>query len=372
MTIAIAIAERQDLLLPLVEGIRDTSQWRQFMVNLLAQTNARRGVLFIALASAPADTEPLMLPIVAPRAAQEAPIDIDALTRLKLHPQGALRPGRVYAVDEVLDLDNPSAAAAQRAGLAMLGIRYGRWMRVSADHIADAWILLAREREDFSASAVATLSMVAPYLRAALRSWVAISEERLLRIMAQASLARLGIGQLALDETGRVMVADAIAEQHLSFIDTPDDRPGRKLLLNPSATSQLERACAAFAETPSAPAHPVLIAIDDALTLMLQSASFAVLPGMMRPVATATLRLAVREDERSGAAVLRDQFHLSAREAALAEKISRGNSIVEAGRALRLTDETARNYSKRIYARTGSRGAPDLVRTILTGLAPLA
>jgi DNA-binding CsgD family transcriptional regulator len=368
----IAIADSRDLLLPLVEGIRETSQWRQFMVNLLAQTNAWRGVLFIALASAPADTEPLILQIAAPRSVKEPAIDIEALTRLRLHPQGALRPGRVYAVDEVLDLDNPAQAADQRAALRDLGIPYGRWMRVSADNVADAWILLTREREDFSASAVATLSSVAPYLRAALRSWVAISQERLLRIMAQASLARLGVGQLALDETARVIVADAIAERHLNFVDTPDERPGRKLLLPPAGAAQLEQACAAFAQRRSDPALPVLIRLEEAATLMVQQASFAVLPGMMRPAATATLRLAVREEERSGAMVLQNEFRLSAREAALAEKLSRGESIVEAGRALRLTEETARNYSKRIYARTGSRGAPDLVRKVLTGLAPLA
>lgn len=367
-----AIAERNDLLLPLVEGIRETSQWRQFMANLLAQTHARRGALFIALASAPADSEPLILQIAAPRSIGEPAIDIDALTRLKLHPQGALRPGRVYALDELLDFDHPAQAAHQRAALGALGIRYGRWMRVSADHVADAWILLAREREDFSASAVATLSAVAPYLRAALRGWVAISQERLLRIMAQESLARLGVGQLALDETARVIVADAIAERHLRFVDTPDERPGRRLLLTPTAAARLEQACADFARTGGEPVLPRLIGIEDGLTLMVQPAAFAVLPGMARPAAVVTLRLAVREEERSGAAVLQDQFHLSAREAALAQKLSRGESIVESGRALRLTDETARNYSKRIYARTGSRGAPDLVRTILTGLAPLA
>jgi DNA-binding CsgD family transcriptional regulator len=33
-----------------------------------------------------------------------------------------------------------------------------------------------------------------------------------------------------------------------------------------------------------------------------------------------------------------------------------GETIVEAGRRLRLTSETARNYSKRIYAKTGAAG----------------
>ncbi|MET0587942.1 MAG: LuxR family transcriptional regulator, partial [Novosphingobium sp.] len=43
-----------------------------------------------------------------------------------------------------------------------------------------------------------------------------------------------------------------------------------------------------------------------------------------------------------------------------------------AGAELQLTQETARNYSKRIYAKTGANGQADLVRLMLTGLAPFA
>lgn len=367
-----AINQQLDLFLPLVEGIREAPQWRQFMSALMARTHARHGVLFITLTNAPADHAPTVLQLAAPRAVEDRAIDIDALLRLDLHPHGSLRPGRVYAVEEMLNFDDKAVLEHQRRALIAMGIRYGRWMRVTVDTIADAWILLAREREDFSSSAVATLSSTAPYLRAALRAFVAISGERLARIMAQATLARLGIGQVALDEAARVMAADAMAERWLTFIETPDARPGRKLHLPPVAADLLERGCAAIAAGDPARLSPVLIELDDELTLLLQPAEFSVLPGMARPIATATIRRPVREDERHGTAVLRDQFRLSAREAALAQKLSRGETIAEAGHNLHLTEETARNYSKRIYARTGTRGQADLVRTILCGLTPLA
>lgn len=48
------------------------------------------------------------------------------------------------------------------------------------------------------------------------------------------------------------------------------------------------------------------------------------------------------------------------------------HSIVEAGARLRLTPETGRNYSKRIYAKIGAKGQADLVRRVLTGLSPFA
>ena len=44
----------------------------------------------------------------------------------------------------------------------------------------------------------------------------------------------------------------------------------------------------------------------------------------------------------------------------------------EAAADLGLTVETARNYSKKIYAKTGARGQAELVRNILTGVLALA
>lgn len=367
-----AIVNQLDVILPLLENVGETPRWTKFMTALLARTQARRGILLIALANAPSGHEPTMMQLAAPRAIQQPAIDVDLLMQLGLHTYSSLRPGRVYALDELLNYDDSEILAHQRQVLSSQGIRFGRWLRVSAEGVADAWILLTRERDDFTASAVTTLSAIAPYLRAALRSFVILSEQHLLRIMSQATLGRLGIGQIALDETGRVMAADSVASRYLTFVETPDGRPGRRLQLPPASLDHIERACAEFALPGSNLAAHTLIEVQEGLTLMLQPTPFSVLPGMAHPAAIATLRIQVREDERRGAAVLRDQFRLSTREAALAEKLSRGEMIVEAGRQLHLTEETARNYSKRIYARTGSRGQADLVRTILCGLAPLA
>ena len=63
---------------------------------------------------------------------------------------------------------------------------------------------------------------------------------------------------------------------------------------------------------------------------------------------------------------------LSPREAALAVALAQGETILAAGQRLGLTPETARNYSKRLYAKTGTSGQAQLVRLVLTGLAPLA
>jgi DNA-binding CsgD family transcriptional regulator len=63
-----------------------------------------------------------------------------------------------------------------------------------------------------------------------------------------------------------------------------------------------------------------------------------------------------------------DLFGLLPSEARLAWMLGQATSIADAADALGLTIETARNYSKKIYAKTGARGQAELVRIILTSV----
>ena len=92
----------------------------------------------------------------------------------------------------MLDFDDRQQLAHQRAELERMGVRYGRWLRVSASGAADAWLVLVRHREDFSASSSAVLSTIAPHLGAALRTLAALIELRLQAAMAHAVTVTMG------------------------------------------------------------------------------------------------------------------------------------------------------------------------------------
>lgn len=369
---AVLSADQRELFLPLIEGIHESPPWGVFLRNLVARMVARRALMVITLANATAAQAPSVIHVVAPRAAHEGPIDFRRLEALRLHPHGALRAGRVYALDEMLDYDDHAQLARQRAALTEMGIRYGRWLRVSAGGAADAWLLLVREREDFNGSAVAVLDAVAAHLAAALRTLSALIDQRLQTALATAALGRQGVGQLAFDGDGRVMAADSIAEQALTLVPEPGGRPGRRLHLRTEATRQLEAACAALTADPHA--LPQVIRIDDSrdFDLLLRRCDLTLTEPSARPAVIGVLREATREPPRAAIRILASRHGLSANEAALAHGLSLGESLAEAGARLHLTEETARNYSKRIYAKTGARGQADLVRIVLTGLAPFA
>ena len=75
-----------------------------------------------------------------------------------------------------------------------------------------------------------------------------------------------------------------------------------------------------------------------------------------------------RHSQRNRREQLVDLFGLLPSEARLAWELAQGRTIAEAATELNLTLETARNYSKKIYSKTGARGQVELVRIILTSV----
>lgn len=365
-------ADQRELYLPLIEGIQEEPPFGAFMRNLVARAGARRAFMVVELANAAPDQESAVIHVMSPRAAHEPRLDFQRLHALRLHPFGRLRPERVYSLDEMLDYDDPAQLALQRAALDEMGIRYARWLRVSAGGAADAWLVLVRLREDFSAAAVATLSAIAPHLASALRMLVALNAQRLQAAMAQSALARLGVGQIALDAGGRVMAADTRAEALLSFTPETAQGAGRRLALLPEAARAFEQACAALMNDSAVVVRVVRIDARRGIDLLLRRAELNLSETAARPRIIGALRTDLREDAAAGAQVLQAVHGLSSREAALAQALSCGEPLVEAGLDLGLTVETTRNYSKRIYGKTGAVGQADLVRMVLTSLTPLA
>lgn len=177
-----------------------------------------------------------------------------------------------------------------------------------------AWLALLARTERFGAADSVLLSDLVPAIETALANHVGVALLRLRAEIAEAALARLGIRQ-EIVETGHGQT----------------NQPG------------------ALFEPLESGGQP-----------------FAVAAGV------ATTRTAPGRLSENAPAIVAHQFGLSAKEAALAIALAEGTPLVAAGRAIGLSEETTRNYSKRIYSKTGARGQADLVRIILSSLAVLS
>jgi len=236
------------------------------------------------------------------------PLDRTALT--------VMRPGRVYDLAEV-----DSMAGA------------GRLVR-SGSAAGDQWLAAFGGGRGFSAADSVLMADLSPHVAIACDTLARLDDAREEAAAAGAALARGGIGWALLDIGGgrvagaappasprdRATLADAVAG------GAPLAVGGEAVAVPPPADTGA--AALALFRTPTQPIN--------------RARAFAAAHGLSLP------------------------------EARLATALADGASIAGAARMLGITEATARFYSKRLYAATGTTGQADLVRLVWTGVAALA
>ncbi len=191
-----------------------------------------------------------------------------------------------------------------------------------------AWVLLTRKAGEFRARDSARLAGLVPHLEQALELGAQMAALRDAAARAGRRARRLGAGWLRLGPRGEVVAADA---------------GGRELLARAGLGVRVDLAAG-------------LTRLGSGVEAMRQGDE-AYLRATDQPLPP---------PER-----LARHLGLSLPEARLARALGQGASLREAAALLGLTIETARFYSKQIYAKTGLRGQPALIRRLWTGALTL-
>ena len=253
-----------------------------------------------------------------------------------------------------------------------VGITATLFMRVQEQSGVDGWLSLARRGGEFSAEVKALLREIAPVLRSVLRLYIAREQERFAARLNEETVQRLQFGWIALDAAGLILSADPYGEQVLADGEVlARDRDGRLEVRPGDMQRDINTAVGKLAASPQAAPSAVQLRADPWLDMLLVQARHRPLSSSGSPAVIAYVHgdnwsSSLRESQ------LCEMFALSASEARLALALCRGKRIAEAGAEIGLTVETARSYSKAIYAKTGARGQPDLVRIILGSILALA
>ena len=365
---AILPADQRELYLPLMSELAVDPPWPRLLPNLISRTGARRACLVLRGPSP--DGETVMLRADAARARGDPALDLAALAALGLFPAAMMRSGRIYTLDELLDFDNPARLAAQRHALAAMRINHARAVRIGTPGESEGWLLLIREREDLGAADSALLAALAPHMTAALGVRAALAEARARAAIAESTLAQLGLAEIAFNAGGQVLAADPLAERLLPMTAEPGAL--RRLQLVAQAARALEAACTALAGAPPQARRLVRLGDRPLREILLRPAALALTAPGPSPAVIGVVRTPHAALSAQAPGILAQAHGLSPREAELAIGLASGETILEAGVRLGLTPETARNYSKRVYAKTGTSGQAQLVAHVLNGLAPLA
>lgn len=344
------------LLQALHEGMFEAPLWGDFLGRLLARTGAR----FTTLIFRPMDEEA----VVELYAGERPPESIPLAYR-------AMRPGRAYSLEELIDPDDARHQAFYNDVLVPQGLTNMRSIRMNEPGGIDLWLSCSGGRAIGSATG-ALLTALAPHLRIALRSYTALERERFRSAVTGQAFDRLKMGWMSLDAGGRIIDATENVEQLFRWGTLlRRGRYDRLVPASPAIDRQLTQLVKSFAASAHARPQAFNLSKDPWVEMLVTPVQGNAFSGGKTPVAI----IYVSGDRRSQAdrcEQLVDLFGLLPSEARLAWMLAQATSIAEAAEALGLTIETARNYSKKIYAKTGARGHAELVRIILTSVLALS
>ncbi|WP_017670786.1 helix-turn-helix transcriptional regulator [Blastomonas sp. AAP53] len=340
------------------EGLFDTPLWDGFLTRLRAVSGAG----FVMLAIRPKGQVELSA-----LAAGDGPI-ADMRNMLAT---AALREGRCYALEELFDQVDPRERDRLRETLGADRITALRAVRVTEAGGVDGWLVCAGGRSLGSAAGALLLGL-APHLRIALRNFAALERERFRSAVTGEAVNRLKIAWLTLDAQGRIVESSDNMEQMFQWGTLL--RRGRYDRLQPASpaidrqlTGYLKQVAAGKAMRPLA----INLSQDPWLDMLVAPLQGETISGHR----SATVIVYVSGDRRSQAdrcEQLVDLFGLLPSEARLAWLLAQATSIADAAATLGITVETARNYSKKIYAKTGASGHAELVRIVMTSVLALS
>lgn len=351
------------LLLALHEGVFQQPVFDAF----LAQLGAYARASYVALTIAKTGASPLISRYVGDK-------KLERIRRMFLREHGIgpdsgrrMREGRVYGVQDFFDPASRFAVLRRNDLQTVPELAGLRVVRVSGGGV-EAWLACCGPGSK-AATLSALLASLVPHLRVATRAFVTLDDERFRARITSGALGALQIGWMTLD--ARCQVVDAGNVDHA--FDSGLFRmgqAGRLIPTSPTTERAMTRLVKGFADGTETRARIFNLNREPPVDLLIAPLRVrSVTRG--RPVAIAHVRVGCSAGADRSAQLV-EMFSLTPSEARLAWALVCGRSIAEAAVDLDITLETARGYTKRIYAKTGLRGQVDLVRRVLTSVLAIS
>lgn len=357
-----------ELLVPLHDGMFEKPMWDTFLKRLKLAAGCDIATLLI---HAPDSASAIQLSAGAsPPPPGLRNLFAEKFGKAEPLQSRAMRDGRVYSLQELLESGTDEQRAFARDVLEPDGLADMRSVRLGDPSGLYAWLVLS-SREPISPSVGALMTALVPHLRVALRVLARLETERARASMNAGAFSHIDFGWIAVDRRCHVVEMDEQAERFLSRTAALKQGPyGRLTPSAPAIDRELTALVKEFAASPDARPRAVNLSQDPWIDILVSPVRVASLSAGGKAVAV----IYFRGDQSSSAdrcQQLVDVFKLTQSEARFAWSLAQGISIGDAAEKHGLTIESARNYSKKIYGKTGAKGQVDFMRRVLTSVVAL-
>lgn len=286
-----------------------------------------------------------------------------------------MEPERVFRLHDMLETNDVESHPHYQLCLRPAGIDWVRLFAIEGPRDYRLWVTISRchHRGDFSDDEHALFGSLAPDFTLALGRIAAMERSALIERLYSRIIDKLDTICLAVDRGGRVLIDAAMLRDRDAlgsevWIDADD----ALRLRTASQQRWLHRQLEAIADGATSRPVAMRLADDSGIDIMLVpliGAADAL--HAKHPVASVYIRSRHAADARHLVQLV-ELFKLTASEARLALLLAFGHSLRDSAALLALRENTVRHYSKRIFAKMGVRGQPDMIRTVLTSVIMLA
>lgn len=363
------------LLLLLHEGVLDSRRWQQFLGAFAQHLDANAAVLVM---QSPGAEAPGLVCTWGMRREDESAFTSHYFA---LDPFVQLPEGKVVTLHELVPREQLETSELYRDFLEPLDTVYNLGVDIREEHRLHVRLRISRSARvgDFSSAERCFCQLVVDHLRAAVRTHTELDLMRAERAAYADAMDHLTLAAFFLDESGRVLHTNAIAQRILTAHDGISLQDRTLTLWHPQ-DAQRFRAAVSRALEMRRTGQPGLVEVIRAQRPSGQRDLGVIVrpiparPGDPRGSLTAAVAVFVNADsiERDApVASVQKLFGLTQKEARLALLLANGRTLQEAANELDISLNTARAHLRAIFAKTGIDRQTRLVRAILTSVASL-
>ncbi len=230
----------------------------------------------------------------------------------------------------------------------------------------------------FAARDRALCELILPHLRRALNMHNQLDRSQSMGALYSQAIGRLSVATIVLDESGRVLQQNPVAQEILAGADGLKLVGGRLEASYPSDNRELQRLVRNAFARQGKEAPPIAEAMSIArpsgqvsLGVVVESVpSLEWAESKGQPAVVVYIRDAAGKSLAS-TAVTKQLFNLTPAETALSLELANGLSLEEAAEALNIRRNTARAHLRSIFSKTGVRRQTELVRIMLNSVMAL-
>ena len=249
----------------------------------------------------------------------------------------------------------------------------------SREHFVPLGLMRPKSLGPFEAHDLALIGRVVPHLGRMMQILLRLNDLGA-RAVANAELwGRLPYGVVLLDETGRLVWANGLAELLLSEGDSLGSRDGRLYAANPGENAVLQKLIKSAAATGSGDGvgsggGVALSRVSGARPLSVLVAPLRIDKGTVVLSRRAMVAVFVNDPERDAVPPLQrlaQQYRLTPREAAVAGLLLQGMGLRDAADRLGIGFNTARTHLRQVLEKTGTHRQAELVSLLLRSIVVL-